>query len=416
MADGGRRLPEHPGVALAAVGVLASVVVFALVRGKLLERREARLAELSEALDVGDQTWALLEAEQGFSTRGASPIPLVTPPVGWEEARAPWMAVDARRAVPRGFDPSAKGALFEHDGQGLTLSSAHVELPDRIRAELHRDVQWVAFVRRAPRAGVYERGDEAVRAERADVRLTLLDGTLLALGTCEAVPPLVRSASSTGPSDAELEPETIAELVTRMLDAARAADDAEDEQQRGECLASEMPDKPAKASRPHPLCAMGATPECLADCDSGGGPSCTVAAHALSETDPARARELQRRGCALGNHDACVQWALATRSHRGEGDESGLACAARVFERACDAEHRLGCGMFGFALARGAGVEPGVERARDLLESSCSELGGAPCFALGVLRRDRVFGEAQQTQADAAFSRACATGYTAACD
>ena len=108
MADGGRRLPEHTGVALAAVGVLASVVVFALVRGKLLERREARLAELSEALDVGDQTWALLEAEQGFSTRGASPIPLVTPPVGWEEARAPWMAVDARRAVP-GYEGRMEG-------------------------------------------------------------------------------------------------------------------------------------------------------------------------------------------------------------------------------------------------------------------------------------------------------------------
>ena len=62
MADGGRRLPEHTGVALAAVGVLASVVVFALVRGKLLERREARLAELSEA-----QVRALIEeAVEGF--------------------------------------------------------------------------------------------------------------------------------------------------------------------------------------------------------------------------------------------------------------------------------------------------------------------------------------------------------------
>lgn len=413
MAEEGRRLPEHTGVALAAVGVIAAVMAVAYVGKELLERRHARLAELSEAIDVGDETWTLLEREQGFSSRGVSPIPLVTPPPGWEESSTPWMAVDAQRAAPRSFGPTAKGALMERVGGGLSLSPSHLELPDPVRAELRRDVQWVAFVRRAPTAGVYERDGAIVRTERADVRLTLIDGTLLALGTCEAVPPRITTGSAEAPA---LEPETIAALVVRMLDAAREADDRADEDDRlGECLAEVMPDKPAKESSPHPRCAMGATPECLADCAAGGGPSCTVAAHALTETDPARARRLQRQGCAGGDHDACVQWAVAARSRRGDEDEAGLACAARVFERACDAEHRLGCGMFGFALARGAGVEPGVERSRGLLESSCTSLGGFPCFALGVLRRERVFGEAEEPRAADAFSRACETGYRAAC-
>ena len=116
--------------------------------------------------------------------------------------------------------------------------------------------------------------------------------------------------------------------------------------------------------------------------------------------DPARAREVNERGCKLGSLQACLQLSALYRSGKA-GEKPDAARAEKVLAEACDQKLEGAC-LEASRLAGAAGVR--------YLERGCEQNHAPSCQQLGEARQKQ-----DPEGARAAFQRACSQGLGAAC-
>ena len=110
---------------------------------------------------------------------------------------------------------------------------------------------------------------------------------------------------------------------------------------------------------------------CLSGCEDGDDTLCQSAALAVQDLgDPDGAEALFLRACRLGNMSGCTNRAAGILTY-GSGEEEGLRCATRTFEKTCEAGDPWGCTMLGLHLVRGIGIDPDYERAQNVLRLAC---------------------------------------------
>lgn len=144
------------------------------------------------------------------------------------------------------------------------------------------------------------------------------------------------------------------------------------------CPADVMPEAgvPNKGVQPE-RCTLNLQ-KCVVDCEHGDIDACYNAALRVQELqrDDEAAEALFLRTCKLGGPSGCTNRA-AGMSHY-DGSESALHCAARTYEKTCALDDAWGCAMFGFALARGQGVDQDLRRALEVLPKGCRHGAGDP--------------------------------------
>ncbi len=180
------------------------------------------------------------------------------------------------------------------------------------------------------------------------------------------------------------------------------------------CLADRLPDPMPAQGRP--IECAGAERSCADRCTQGVAAACVSLGYVFDQ-DPFHEGEavpLYARGCELGDLNGCTNYgAYLLEGH--DGLAADPPCAARLHERACQGDEAYGCGMFGRELALGVGVARDVERAWQVLETSCAELGSFACHALGLVLENGYLGVVDPAGAAAAFRRACETGNPESC-
>ena len=149
---------------------------------------------------------------------------------------------------------------------------------------------------------------------------------------------------------------------------------------------------------------------CRAACRSGDAASCLSAAYTL-EQEPSTAGEsksLFRRACLLGLANACTNY--AARIWSGEHSDAELACAGRIFEKACAAREAFSCGMVGRLRLEAAVSSDDFARAQQHLERSCEQIGGFPCRVLAMHLEVGDFGPYPEERIPTLLEQACEGG------
>jgi TPR repeat protein len=133
---------------------------------------------------------------------------------------------------------------------------------------------------------------------------------------------------------------------------------------------------------------------CVSRCDQGDGGACYALGVGLQ--DHGREAEAESRfeqACRAGSAIGCTNYGAGLLPDSVSEDAEEAVCAARIFERTCAAGERLwGCGMWGFVLVRGQGVQPDPAQALTVLERSCAETEYFACDVLGLAHRQGLFG------------------------
>ena len=89
---------------------------------------------------------------------------------------------------------------------------------------------------------------------------------------------------------------------------------------------------------------------------------------------------LLRAACELGGHDACSELA---DNLIWEGDLELQTEIPELVSGPCDRGHVRSCGLLGWALYDGVGIEPDLERGEQLMRDACAEEHLASCRRLG---------------------------------
>ncbi len=161
-------------------------------------------------------------------------------------------------------------------------------------------------------------------------------------------------------------------------------------------------------------CNAGDPLACDEDCARGLAYGCVGRARYDEATgDHEAAARAHERACHLGAMVSCT--AVAERATKTETDLDPV-CAVALFDTACAGREPRACGLLGLSIARGIGAPPDRGRARRLLEHACDALAGYPCHVLGVLLRDRAFGDVDPAAEDSALRRGCASGVERSCE
>lgn len=165
---------------------------------------------------------------------------------------------------------------------------------------------------------------------------------------------------------------------------------------------------------------------CEAECTAGVGASC----RALGKMIARRAAELSRRGCALGDDEACDD--LYGHAHDGKWSAEArraVGAATKAARRGCDGGDALACRSLA-ALVRWSVVEgetprealsPVVEHARDLFRRGCDAGDMAACTELAsalsgaVDMNDHIVTSEEANAAWPIYEKACAGGNGEAC-
>lgn len=160
-------------------------------------------------------------------------------------------------------------------------------------------------------------------------------------------------------------------------------------------------------------CKAGDVLACDQDCDQGLAYGCVGRARFEEDGgDPDAATRAHERACRLGAMASCT--AVAERATKSP-DDMPAACARALLDTACAGREPRACGLLGLSMARGIGAPPERGRARRLLEDACDALAGFPCHVLGVLLRERAFGDVDRAAEESALRRGCASGVSRSC-
>lgn len=153
---------------------------------------------------------------------------------------------------------------------------------------------------------------------------------------------------------------------------------------------------------------------CEARCWLGFGEFCLTlgyAAQTAEAPDQDRAFPLYRRACVLGEANACTNYAATIWSHKHTDEE--LACAQRIFDKACAVKEPFACGMVGRLMLEAD--TPAYSESRKYLERACDQVGGFPCRVLAKHLESGDLGEYQPGLIGTLLKRACAGGDPDAC-
>jgi hypothetical protein len=136
-------------------------------------------------------------------------------------------------------------------------------------------------------------------------------------------------------------------------------------------LAPHLPSPGALMARFEASCRSGVA----AACRQAGHQWTLQAGHRYADLDKAQA--LFRRGCQLGDADACGE--LAELIHRPGAGPTELAEAAALRQRACDGGDLASCERLGYALIPAQATARDRERAVPYLVRACEGGGFYPC-------------------------------------
>jgi len=132
-----------------------------------------------------------------------------------------------------------------------------------------------------------------------------------------------------------------------------------------QCPADVMPARAADSNFSLERCSTSPA-QCLDRCRAGDAGDCYATALVFQKIKAGRVPEgLFLRACALGNVSGCTNRAAAM------DNGSGVSCAVRTFERACDRDDPWACTMMGLHLVHGIGVARNNDLARRALSKSC---------------------------------------------
>lgn len=138
------------------------------------------------------------------------------------------------------------------------------------------------------------------------------------------------------------------------------------------CPASLMPQVQSLVYLGRKQCQPGQMQSCLAQCAQNDAGACYWLAEALQEAHVAsQASEvLFQRACQLGVVSGCTNRAAGLFEKRRD-DVEVQACAARTYDKACQADDPWACTMQALHLSRGLGVRQDRQQALKVLEKSC---------------------------------------------
>jgi len=179
----------------------------------------ARYREAQAELRVWEnEAWIALESSAGFSSLSVEQ---------WNQIEGPerrllgdqpvYLRAEAREA--RELDGGGVVTRWSAE-DGLHLAAAQIELDADLRARTPGDVRWMVVLVRRTLEDAYSFGTTDVDVERVDARLLGLDGTLIAGGVVEALPPARRA--SDGQTLYLVDATEVARLVRALVDAAEA--------------------------------------------------------------------------------------------------------------------------------------------------------------------------------------------------
>jgi uncharacterized protein len=158
--------------------------------------------------------------------------------------------------------------------------------------------------------------------------------------------------------------------------------------------------------------------DCVANCESGDGESCSIAANLVGygrgvPADQSRAAQLAAKGCELGSAGACTS--LAWFLSEGRGVPKDVVRAAELHDQACRQGYLVACSNLGTAYEGGAGVPADVQRAKALYLRACEEGGGDAaahgCYNLGRVHHFGVGGEPDRELARLYLTRSALNGH-----
>jgi TPR repeat protein len=133
-------------------------------------------------------------------------------------------------------------------------------------------------------------------------------------------------------------------------------------------------------------------------CDKDHAATCFDMALDAEKADPAKAADLNQKGCDWGSAGACTNLGVAYAKGTGVTKDLGKAFAA--YQRACDGNDPVGCRDLGIALAKGDGGKPDLVASFHADEKACDLKDTEGCAMVGD---DYVFGAG--TDADPAKAR-----------
>jgi TPR repeat protein len=156
-------------------------------------------------------------------------------------------------------------------------------------------------------------------------------------------------------------------------------------------------------------------------CDADYGPGCREAGgmfvtNAFGHLDDAPDRGLAffRRGCDLGDTNACYNGAIMV--DEGMGVRKDKPLAARMYDTACEGEDAESCANASYLYLVGKkGVEKDEARALELAQKACTLEAGWGCHLAGVIYVDGLGLERDYAHATEAFAQACAHGFDYSC-
>ena len=121
---------------------------------------------------------------------------------------------------------------------------------------------------------------------------------------------------------------------------------------------------------------------CRDACLAGDGAFCLSRAYALEKVSSMEneAVLLFRRSCKLGSAIGCTNY--AAHIWAGPNTNIQLACARRIFEKACKAKEPFAFGMVGRLMLEDPTAPNQRVEARRYLEAACDEFNGFPCRVL----------------------------------
>ena len=153
---------------------------------------------------------------------------------------------------------------------------------------------------------------------------------------------------------------------------------------------------------------------CRAKCRLGDGGSCLGLAYSADAKQGAEDdRQLYQRACLLGAANGCTNYAAGIWAEHDVSDKQ-LACARRVFEKACAVKEQFACGMVGRFMIE-SGSAPDLVESRRYLEAKCDQVGGMSCRVLARHLESGKLGAWQAYSTPGLLKRACAGGDVYAC-
>ena len=178
------------------------------------------------------------------------------------------------------------------------------------------------------------------------------------------------------------------------------------------CIADALPR--LTSLRSVPRCAPDSS-SCRDACLAGDGASCLGSAYVAEKekATEADATRLFRQACLLGDANGCTNYAATIWA--GEHADDQMACARRIFAKACEANEHFACGMLGrVAFSEATRPEDFARAGRDL-EASCQKLGGFPCRVLAKHLEAGDLGSYEPERIGDLLKRACERGDPDAC-